>query len=161
MISSFLRIYHLHDLLYCELYVETLVTTEGISRRYSIKGAAVRKWLREGLISAATINGSWYAQWDAIFAFEGRLSPPQGSAREEAKRPLLTVPDLAHHFSTSPGTIRRWLRARTIPGLQIQGTWYVDRGDIERLRGLESRMLLKQTQWNAKQHIKHGGTEVG
>jgi hypothetical protein len=140
--------------------MERLVTAVDISRRYSITAPAARKWLREGLIKGHVHGSRWYGQWDAIFGFEGRLTTPQGSAREAAKRPLLTVLDLAHHFSASTGTIRRWLRAGTIPGLQIQGTWYVDQIDIESLPGLESRMRLKQMQWHTKQQAKQAGTEI-
>jgi hypothetical protein len=140
--------------------MERLVTTDDIARRYSLTASAVRKWLRNGLIKGQVHGARWYGQWDAIFGFEGRLTPPQGSAREVAKRPLLTVLDLAHHFSASTGTIRRWLRAGTIPGLLIQGTWYVDQSDLESLPGLESRMRLKQMQWHTKQQAKQGGTEI-
>ena len=143
-----------------ELDQEAFVTIGEICRRYSIKRATAGDWLRDGLIPGERMGGRWYTTWDAVFSFERRLCPPQGGARKAAKRPLLTVADLAVRFSVKETTIREWLRKGVLPGTHIQGTWYVAPDDLERTSGLDRLGQRKGTarDTNTKYYQSGAGT---
>lgn len=110
--------------------LEPRLTVADIARRYRVSPWTVRDWLNSGALRGSVADGRWTTTWDAVFAFEGRLAPPQGAARERAKQPLLTVADLAAHFRRTPETIRRRLRRGTLSGRKIQGEWYADRDAV-------------------------------
>jgi len=105
---------------------EPRLTVADLARRYRVSVWTVRDWLTSGALRGSAADGRWTTTWDAVFAFEGRLSPPQGPARERAKAPLWTVGDLAKHFRRGPETIRRRLRKGALAGRRIQGAWYAD-----------------------------------
>ena len=110
--------------------LEPRLTAEDIARRYSVSAWTVRDWLKTGKLRGTLMDGRWSITWDAVFAFEGRLAPPTGAARERAKEPLLTVDDLARYFRRKPDTMRRWLAADKLAGRKIQGCWYTDRDAV-------------------------------
>lgn len=110
--------------------MEPGVTTADLARRYSVRPKAIQLWLANGFLPAIRRGGRWYTTWDAVFMLEDRPCPLQGDAREEAKRPLLTVDDVAGALDERCSTVRRWLRNETLPGFLINNTWYVDRLDL-------------------------------
>jgi hypothetical protein len=107
--------------------LEPRLTVEDVARRYSISAWTVREWLKAEKLRGVLMDGRWSVTWDAVFAFEGRLAPPTGAARERAKVPLLTVDDIASYFRRKPDTIRRRLAAGRLTGRKIEGCWYTDR----------------------------------
>ena len=137
---------------------EPFVTLDDIARRYSVRRATAGDWLRDGQILGQRMGGRWYTTWDAVFSFEGRLCPPQGGARKAAKRPLLTVADLAVRFSVKETTIREWLRKGVLPGTHIRGTWYVAPDDLERTSGLDRLGQRKTTETDKKPYYGQSGT---
>lgn len=138
--------------------MEAFVSTEDLARRYNVRPATAQSWLAASLLPGERLGGRWYTSWDHVFAFEGRLCPPQGSAREAAKRPLLTVDDLAACLSARPATVRRWLRQGALPGILIRGSWYVDRLDLERTLAFPTRSNRKLDQTTGKPHTPQAGT---
>jgi hypothetical protein len=107
--------------------LEPRLTVEDIAHRYSISVWTVWDWLKTGKLRGVLMDGRWSTTWDAVFAFEGRLAPPTGAARERAKERLLTVNDLSSYFRRKPDTMRRWLAADKLAGRKIGGCWYSDR----------------------------------
>jgi hypothetical protein len=105
---------------------EPLVGVDHLAKRYSLTPGTIRKWLRSGLLPGRFILGRWPPPWDEIFAFEGRLAPPRGEAREAAKRPLWTLEKVAEHFGRPPTTVREWFRRGTFAGRKIMDEWYTD-----------------------------------
>lgn len=105
---------------------EPPVSVATLAKRYSLKPATIRDWLRRGLLPGSNANGRWTTTWDAVFAFEGRLAPPQGEARERAKRPLFNTEQIAERYERSAWTVRDWFRTGRIAGLKIMDAWYAD-----------------------------------
>ena len=119
---------------------EKPIGTDVVAERYSIALDTAQKWLSKGLIHGTNLSGRWYATWDAVFAFEGRLSMPQGQARERAKLPLLTVEKLAERYGQHPETIRNKLKLGVMPGRLIGRRWY---GDWEGISAYEAEMRAR------------------
>lgn len=107
--------------------IEPRLLVVDIVKRYRVSEWTVWHWLKAGTLRGHHDGGRWTTTWDAVFAFEGRLAPPEGEARERAKAPLLTVDDLAEYFRCRPETIRRRLRRGELAGRRIRGNWYADR----------------------------------
>lgn len=108
-----------------------------LARRYSLKPATIREWFRSGVLAGRNERGRWSTSWDAVFAFEGRLAPPVGEARDRAKQPLITVEAIAARHERTTDTVRGWLRRNRISGLKIMGEWYAD---ASALRDFETRL---------------------
>lgn len=111
--------------------LEPRLTVDDICRRYSVSAWTVREWLKAEKLRGVLMDRRWSITWDAVFAFEGRLAPPTGAARERAKEPLLTVDDLARYFRRKPDTIRRRLSPGKLTGRKIEGCWYADRDAVQ------------------------------
>jgi len=105
---------------------EPLVGVDCLAERYSLKPGTIRTWLRSGILPGQRVHGRWVTTWDTVFAFEGRLAPPRGEAREAAKRPLCTVEKVAELFGRKPATVRAWFRKGTLAGRKIMDEWYTD-----------------------------------
>lgn len=114
---------------------EPLLGVNRLAERYSLEPDTIRKWLRLGTIPGIHINSRWSTTWNEVFAFEGRLAPPQGQAREEAKRPLWTVEKVAERYGRQPGTVRGWLRSGKLAGRKIMDEWYIDRLALREFEG--------------------------
>ena len=113
------------------LTLEPRLTVDDITNRYSVSAWTVRDWLKSRKLRGTLMDGRWSTTWDAVFAFEGRLAPPTGAARERAKEPLLTVDDIASYFRRKPDTIRRRFAAGKLTGRKIEGCWYADRDAVQ------------------------------
>ena len=109
-----------------DTFAEPRLGTNDLAERYSVSSDTIRKWFREGFLAGMTIHQRWSTSWDEVFAFEGRLAPPQGQAREEAKRPLWTVEMVAEHYEKKPGTVRGWFRSSKLAARKIMDEWYTD-----------------------------------
>ena len=107
--------------------LEPWLRVADVAERYRISNYTVREWLRRGRLRGRVVAGRWVTTWDAVFLFEGRLTPPTGSQRQDAKTPLYTVPDIAAHLRVSEESVRRRLRDGRIAGRRIAGAWYADR----------------------------------
>lgn len=123
---------------------ECPIGTAQIAERYSITQATAQKWLHQHLIHGQSLDGRWYCTWDALFAFEGRISAPQGAARDRAKAPLLTCEQIASRYDQHPETIRKKLKAGQIPGRQIMRRWY---SDWDGIAAYEADMRAQDWRW--------------
>ena len=118
---------------------ESWLLVDDVARRYRVAPYTVRTWLRAGVLRGRVMAGHWVTTWDAVFLFEGRLTPPApGPQREEAKRPLLTIADIAAHLRISPDAAQRRCRSGAIAARKIRGSWYADR---EALRDHDRALL--------------------
>jgi len=106
--------------------LEPWLRVHDVAARYRVSAYTVRAWLRRGALRGRVVDGHWVTTWDAVFAFEGRLTPPTGHQREAAKAPLYTVSDIAAHLRISEETVRRRCRRGAIAARRIGGAWFAD-----------------------------------